>query len=128
MRLPKIKRSKTISKKITKQLENVTKAGTAALLPGATSQNPRFTQAKNYAYFGKKGEDQFRLDVAADRATVDAAKQAATTAGTPVPPNIVALDAQTTKLENFLAANKETADLNTLLSKIKELQKFVNEL
>jgi hypothetical protein len=113
--------------KLSKQLESVSRAGANVLVPGAASQNELFTQAKTFAYFGKKNETAFKAKIDADKKRVTDAIATATAAATPVPADIVKLDADL-KLVEPLLANKDLADLSKLNNKIKELQKAVNDL
>lgn len=124
------KEAKSEIDKISKQIESINKAGAAALVAGgaARSANDLFTKAKTFAYFGKKSEAELRTLVDADRKTVADATAAATTAGTPVPQNIITLDDQTKRLEALLAlSRKDVADLAMLADKLKELNKLVGE-
>lgn len=113
--------------KFSKQLESVSKAGANVLVPGTASQNELFTQAKTFAYFGKKNETAFKAKIDADKKRVADAMAKATADGTPVPADIVKLDADL-KLVEPLLTTKDLADLSKLNDKIKALQKAVNDL
>lgn len=113
--------------KLSKQLENVSKAGASSLVSGITSKNDLFTQAKTYAYFGKKNEDAFKKKIDEDKKTIADATAKATAAGTALDPRYVKMDADVKRAEGFLA-KKEGADLSMLNDKIKALQKAVAEL
>lgn len=118
---------KTSLEKLSKQLENLSKAGANVLVPTAGSKNVLFTQAKNYAYFGKKNEAAFKAKIDADKAEAADAVAKATAAGTAVDQKYVKMEADAQLAENFLA-KKEGADLSMLNDKIKALQKAVSEL
>lgn len=118
---------KTDLEKLSKQLESVNKAGASSLVTGVTTKNELFTQAKTYAYFGKKNDTAFKAKIDADKAEHADAVAKATTAGTPLAPKYVQMDADI-KLAEELYSKKESADLSKLNDKIKELQKAVNDL
>lgn len=115
-----LKEAKGDLEKLSKQLENIDKAGASTLVTGVASRNELFTQAKKYAYFGKKNEADFKAKLDADK------KRVADTA-LPVPKDIDQLEKDIKQAEPLLA-NKDLADLSKVNDKIKELQKAVAEL
>lgn len=113
--------------KLSKQLENITKAGVTSLVSGVTTKNELFTQAKTYAYFGKKNDNAFKAKLDADKAELSDAVARATAAGATLTPKYVKMDADL-KLAEELYTKKESSDLSKLNDKIRELQKAVNDL
>lgn len=133
-----LKEAKKDLENMSKQIENVSKSSAAATLVPGARPNPLFTQAKKYAYFGRKNAAEFRTAVQAQRATADTNRQEVEAARALGPltqadaikdEQTTKLEEQTQKLEDILKLErKDVADLSAFADKIKELQKVVNEL